>query len=99
MGWVGAYELEATEPGKPPYLAVLTSSGIAFNDIDQVADGSWTLEGNEGVLIEWTSGRRTLLEPTADGIPKPEERFAVQHWDPGLPIEQPASAKRSGIRL
>ena len=99
MGWVGAYELEATEPGKPPYLAVLTSSGIAFNDIDQVADGSWTLEGNEGVLIEWTSGRRSLLEPTADGIPKPEERFAVQHWDPGVPIEQPASANGSGIRL
>ena len=99
MGWVGAYELEATEPGKPPYLAVLTSSGIAFNDIDQVADGSWTLEGNGSVLIKWTSGWRTLLKPTADGIPKPEERFAVQHWRPGVAAGQPASANRSGIRL
>ena len=78
---------------------MLTSSGIAFNDIDQVADGSWTLEGNEGVLIKWTSGWRTLLKPTADGIPKPEERFAVQHWTPGCQSGQPASANGSGIRL
>ena len=99
MGWVGAYELEPTEPEKPPYLAVLTSSGIAFNDIDQVADGSWTLEGNGSVLIKWTSGWRTLLKPTADGIPNPEERFAVQHWRPGVAAGQPASANRSGIRL
>ena len=99
MEWVGAYKLEPTEPEKPPYLAVLTSSGMAFNTIDNVADGSWSLADNGSVLIKWTSGWRSLLKPTADGIPEPEERFAVQHWRPGVPIDQPASANRSGIRL
>ena len=34
MDWVGAYKLEPTQPNKPAYLAVLTSSGMAFNNID-----------------------------------------------------------------
>ena len=99
MDWVGAYKLEPTQPDKPAYLAVLTSSGMAFNNIDQVADGSWSLTGNGSVLIKWTSGWRSLIKPTANGIPGPEESFAVQHWRPGVPTSQPASANRSGIRL
>ena len=99
MDWVGAYKLEPTQPEKPAYLAVLTSSGMAFNNIDQVADGSWSLKDNGSVLIKWTSGWRSLIKPTANGIPGPEESFAVQHWRPGVPTSQPASANRSGIRL
>ena len=99
MGWVGAFKLEPTQSDKPAYLAVLTSSGMAFNTIDKVADGSWSLADNGSVLIKWTSGWRSLLKPTANGIPKPEDSFAVQHWRPGVPIDQPASANRSGIRL
>lgn len=99
MGWVGAYKLEPTQSEKPPYLAVLTSSGMAFNNIDKVSDGSWTLRDNGSVMIKWTSGWRTQLKPTARGIPKPEQRFAVKHWRPGVPAGQPASANRSGIRL
>ena len=99
MGWVGAYKLEPTQSEKPPYLAVLTSSGMAFNNIDKVSDGSWTLRDNGSVMIKWTSGWRTQLKPPAHGIPKPDQRFAVKHWRPGVPINQPASANRSGIRL
>ena len=51
------------------------------------------------MLIKWTSGWRTLLKSTADGIPKPEERFELQHWRPGVAAGQPPSANRSGIRL
>ena len=99
MNWVGAYKLEPMQQEKPPYLAVLTSSGMAFNNIDQVADGSWSLTGNGSVLIKWTSGWRSLIKPTANGIPGPEESFAVQHWRPGVPISKPANANRSGVRL
>ena len=99
MNWVGAYKLEPMQQEKPPYLAVLTSSGMAFNNIDQVADGSWSLTGNGSVLIKWTSGWRSLIEPTANGIPGPEESFAVKHWRPGVPTSKPANANRSGVRL
>lgn len=99
MGWVGAYKLQPTQPDKPPYLAVLTSSGMAFNNIDRVAEGSWSLQDNGSVLIKWTSGWRSLIEPTSSGIPSPKQRFAVKHWRPGVAISEPASATRSGTRL
>lgn len=97
--WVGAYKLQPTQPEKPPYLAVLTSSGMAFNNIDQVADGSWSLRDNGSVMIKWTSGWRSLIKPPASGIPAPNQTFSVQHWRPGVPISEPASAIRSGTRL
>ena len=99
MGWVGAYKLEPTQEDKPAYLAVLTSSGLAFNNIDQVADGSWSLRSNRNVLIEWTIGWRSLIQRSSSGIPAPQQSSAVKHWRPGVPIDQPASANRSGRRL
>ena len=99
MGWVGAYKLAPTQKDKPDYLAVLTSNGLAFNNIDQVADGSWSLRSNGNVLIEWTSGWRSLLQRPSSGIPAPQQTFAVQHWRPGMSLDAPASANRSGKRL
>ena len=99
MKWVGAYKLQPTQPEKPPYLAVLTSSGMAFNNIDRVAEGSWSLQDNGNVLIKWTSGWRSLIEPTSNGIPAPKQPFAVKHWRPGVAISEPASATRKGTRL
>ena len=99
MGWVGAYKLAPTQKEKTAYLAVLTSNGLAFNNIDQVADGSWSLRSNDSVLIKWTSGWRSLLQRPSNGIPSPGQRFAVQHWRPGVSLDAPASANRSGQRL
>ena len=99
MGWVGAYKLAPTQKEKTAYLAVLTSNGLAFNNIDQVADGSWSLRTNGSVLIKWTSGWRSLLQRPSTGIPSPGQRFAVQHWRPGVSLDAPASANRSGQRL
>jgi hypothetical protein len=72
---------------------------MAFNNIDQVADGSWSLRDNGSVMIKWTSGWRSLIKPTASGIPAPKQTISVQHWRPGVPISEPASAIRSGTRL
>ena len=99
MAWVGAYKLEPTQPEKPAYLAVLTSSGLAFNTIDQVADGSWSLRSNGSVLIKWTSGWRTAIETSGAGAPAPNQALTVQHWRPGVSLNDPASAQRGGRRL
>ena len=96
MRWVGAYELQPTQTDKPPYIAVLTSSGLAFNDIDHIADGSWTVQADGSVMIKWTSGWRTSLLGSA---PESGTRFSVLHWRPGTSISAPPSAKREGERL
>ena len=99
MAWVGAYKLQPTQPQKPPYLAVLTSAGLAFNNIDRVAEGSWSVLDNGSVMIKWTSGWRSLMTQSSTGIPSPKQEFQVQHWRPGVPTNQPASATRVGTRL
>ena len=45
------------------------------------------------------AGSRALIKPPASGIPAPNQTFSVQHWRPGVPISEPASATRSGTRL
>ena len=99
MDWVGAYKLEPTQPDQPAYLAVLTSSGLAFNTIDRVADGSWSLRSNGSVLIKWTSGWRTAITVNGAGAPAPDQGLTVQHWRPGVSLSAPASARRRGRRL
>ena len=99
MAWVGAYKLKPTQPEKPAYVAVLTSSGLAFNNIDQVADGSWSLRADGSVLIKWTSGWRTAIEAKGAGAPGANQALTVQHWRPGVSIDAPASAQRGGRRL
>ena len=96
MRWVGAYSLQPTQTNKPPYTAVLTSAGLAFNDIDHIADGSWTIRSDGSVMIKWTSGWRTAILTTA---PTAGGSFAVDHWRPGVPTTAPASARRQGQRL
>ena len=96
MRWVGAYSLEPTQPDKPAYTAVLTSSGLAFNDIDHIADGSWFVRDDGSVMIKWTSGWRTALQSTP---PTAGARFPVLHWRPGVPTAKPPSARRTGTRL
>ena len=96
MRWVGAYKLQPTQTYKPPYIAVLTSSGLAFNDIDHIADGSWTVQDDGSVMIKWTSGWRTSLLGSA---PDTGSRFSVLHWRPGTSVSAPPSAKREGERL
>ena len=99
MAWVGAYKLEPTQPEKPPYVAVLTSSGLAFNNIDRIAEGSWSLRADGSVMIKWTSGWRTAIEANGGGAPALDQAFTVQHWRPGVSVNDPASARRSGRRL
>ena len=78
---------------------VLTDNdNVPFNLILR-ADGSWSLRDNGSVMIKWTSGWRSLIKPPASGIPAPNQTFSVQHWRPGVPISEPASATRSGTRL
>lgn len=96
MRWVGAYSLQPTQTNKPPYTAVLTSAGLAFNDIDHIADGSWTIRSDGSVMIKWTSGWRTAILTTA---PTAGGSFAVDHWRPGVPTTAPTSARRQGQRL
>ena len=78
---------------------VLTDNdNVPFNLILR-ADGSWSLRDNGSVMIKWTSGWRSLIKPPASGSPAPNQTFSVQHWRPGVPISEPASAIRSGRRL
>jgi hypothetical protein len=60
-GWVGVYRLVPTQAEKPPYLASLLSSGVAYNTIDRTPGGSWWLE-RDHLVIAWASGWRTTLE-------------------------------------
>jgi hypothetical protein len=99
MAWVGAYQLEPAQAENPAYVAVLTSSGLAFNNIDQVADGSWSLRSNGTVLIKWTSGWRTAIEASGTGAPTVTQALTVKHWRPGVSINSPASDRRGGRRL
>lgn len=96
MQWVGAYRLVPTQPELPPYTSILTSAGLAFNDIDHIADGSWRVEENGHVMIKWTSGWRTLIrsKPPAVGA-----SFSVYHWKPGIATTSAPSAMRTGERL
>ena len=98
MAWVGAYKLQPAQKEKQPYLAVLTSSGLAFNTIDKVADGSWSMLRNGEVLVEWMSGWRTLIQSDHTTL-GPVEGLKVKQWGPGVPIDGPPSAIRSGQRL
>ncbi len=99
MAWVGAYKLEPTQPEKPAYVAVLTSSGLAFNNIDRVSEGSWSLHSDGSVLIKWTSGWRTAINASGADAPGPNQALTVQHWRPGVNLTAPARARRGGYRL
>ena len=96
MGWVGAYRLVPTQPDKSPYTAVLTSNGLAFNDIDHVADGSWRIQDDGHVMIKWTSGWRTLLNSQQPAV---GSSFSVHHWKPSVATSSSPSAVRSGEKL
>ena len=38
-------------------------------------------------------------QATSKRHPGPNQTFSVQHWRPGVPISESASANRSGMRL
>ena len=89
---VGVYRLTPTQSDKPPYTAVLLSSGQAFNSIDALPSGSWRVSGGN-VVIDWLSGWRTMLIGSS-GVQR-----RVEHWAPGANRQGPPSAVRSGERL
>ncbi len=99
MRWVGAYELQPAQADSVPYIAVLTSTGLAFNNIDTVADGSWTVRADGSVSIKWTSGWSTTIPSAKSGIPEKGDTFPILQWRPGHPLDGVPSASRQGKRI
>jgi hypothetical protein len=99
MRWVGAYKFQPAQADKVPYIAVMTSTGLAFNNIDNVADGSWTVRDDGSMLIQWTSGWRTIIPSVTSGVPKKGDKFPILQWRPGISIDGKPSATRHGIRI
>lgn len=88
----GAYRITPTQPEMPPYTASLLSSGRAFNSIDAIPGGSWSPDGTR-VVIDWSSGWRTVFEPRLRGP------FPASHWAPGADRNGPPSGVRQAERL
>ncbi|MEB3199731.1 MAG: hypothetical protein VKK62_04270 [Synechococcaceae cyanobacterium] len=81
---VGVYSFPPAQAELKPYTATLLSNGQAFNNLDAMAAGVWTLKGST-VVIDWISGWRTTMSLD------PATRLQLRHWAPGTDRRGPAS--------
>lgn len=89
---VGVYRFQTAEENLPPTTVSLMSNGVAFNSIDQLAGGVWSLKAGT-VRIKWLSGWVTQFQPQPQGL------FQVKIWQPDHAESLPPSAIRHGQRV
>ncbi len=90
--FIGVFELRM-EQNNQPFCVAIQSDGLAFKNIEGAPpQGTWTIDG-DSALIRWSDGWIDEFTPLPNGL------VAQKTWHPGITMQDPPSAERTGRRL